>query len=139
MISCAQPNCFRKFSRLHSLKRHLVSHNPLFVTTKDLRLENVDNISEDENVIELQNFTVCTDIQVNNKQQDKMSKQHSLIFTQTDFITSVTNNALEFLNKLYGIDTMSRHHVQFIVENQMEMLHDGGYLDILESKNLTKS
>lgn len=31
---------------------------------------------------------------------------------------------------------MSRHHVQFIVESQIEMLRGGSYLDILESKVL---
>lgn len=41
-LICAKPNCFRKFSRLHSLKRYLVSHNALFVAIKDLRHENVD-------------------------------------------------------------------------------------------------
>lgn len=93
-LMCAQPNCIRKFSRLHSLKRHLDPHNPLTVTIKHHRLENVDNISQDKNVIELKDLNVCTKVKVIN------TKQHSLNFTQSDFITSITNNALAFLSKL---------------------------------------
>lgn len=131
---CAQTNCIRKFSRLHSLKRHLNSHNPSTVI-KHHRLENVDNIPQKDvishkDVIELNinNINVCTDVQVTN------TKQHSLNFTHSDFITSITNNALTFLGKLYSVDSISRQNVQFIVENQIEMLHSGGYLDILENK-----
>ena len=121
-LICAQPNCFRKFSRFHSLKRHLVSHNPSFIATKHSKLENVDNVSQNIDVIELNNHNVCTDVQVIN------TKQNSLNFTQSDFITSITNNALGFLSKLYSIDNMPRHHVQFILENQIEMLRNSDYL-----------
>lgn len=126
---CAQPNCIRKFSRLHSLKRHLDSHNSSSVTIKHHKLENVNNIPQNNDMIELRNLNVCTDVQVTNTKQQSD-------FTQSDFITSITNNTLAFLGKLYSIDNMSRYHVQFIVENQIEMLHNGGYLDILENKIL---
>jgi len=107
----------------------LVSHNPLFVVIKRLKLENIDNVPQDKDVIELKKLNVCTNVQVTNV------KQYFLNFLQSNFITSVSNNALRFLSKLYSIDSMSRHHVQLIVENQIELLRDG-YLDILESKVL---
>lgn len=86
-LRCAQPSCFRKFSRLHSLKRHLVSHNSSFIPTKHLRLENIDNISQNEEVIQLNN-SECT-VQVTNK-------QHFLNFTQSDFITWLQTMLLRF-------------------------------------------
>jgi len=59
--------------------------------------------------------------------------QNEVVFEVADFERAATESALTLVSKLYSIDTLSRSHVQLVVDSVREQL-SGGFLEILEKK-----
>ncbi|KAJ1530162.1 hypothetical protein ONE63_005093 [Megalurothrips usitatus] len=126
-LRCGQPKCNRSFDRMNSYSRHVKSHEkdhaPAVSNECNVLTEVVDtNPSEvrlPEPVPETSNVSQGLAVDCNLK----------------DYETSLTNAVLGFLGKLYSIDTLSRCHVQLIVEYVMELLN-GTHFEILKSKSL---
>ncbi|KAK3910063.1 Zinc finger protein 687 [Frankliniella fusca] len=130
---CKFDGCVRVFDRMKYFKKHLTSHKgvPVSVTSnenKKIRLENnkadVDSNERNESEDPVTE-TPC---------ESDSSYVHQSAGDQFDpavFFQAVNNNVLKILGELYRKDSLTRSHIQDVLECMIEIAC-GSYLDILE-------
>ena len=130
IFKCGENGCIREWSSWNSLRRHLLGSNhnfPLWpITTKNVDMQSVQSI----------NTEIISNINIGEPFSLEVTNNKDLLVTPTEFKSLIRNSCDAFVAKLYNRSSISRNHIQSIIEDSTLFLTS--FIPLLKEKIISQ-